>query len=64
MDKSEIAAPGERLGDIYFQVDESRILTGEVWVRVPVRPSHLPKKLYTLYEFLSEKQEEIVEAEN
>ena len=69
MNKSEIAAlvqkhlNGERLGDIYFQVDEPGILTGEGWVRVPVRPSHLPQRLSTFYGFLADMAEKIYEAE-
>lgn len=69
MSKSEIAAmvrkhiDGEKLGDIYFEVDEPGILTGEGWVRVPIRPSHLPRKLSTLYNFLMDKADEIYETE-
>ena len=69
MSKLELSAivrrhlEGKRLGDITFTVDESGIQTGDDWWRVPVRPSYLPRKLFTLYEFLAEVEQEIFEAE-
>ena len=69
MSKHEIAEmvrkhlAGQKLGDIYFEVDEARIQTGDNWWRVPVRPSRLPEKLYTIYEFLAEIEEEISTSE-
>ena len=54
---------GIHLGDIFFVVDSARIVTGDNWVRVPVRPSRLPAKLFQYYEILAELQEDIVAKE-
>jgi hypothetical protein len=70
MSKHDIAelvrrhSTGQQLGDIYFEVDVERIQTGDNWWRVPVRPSRLPCKLYTMYEFLAELEDEIASTEN
>ena len=49
----------EKMGDISFVVDTENVQNGSNWWRVPVRPSHLPEKLFTLYEFLADIEQQI-----
>lgn len=47
------------LGDIRFEVEDNHIQAGENWWRVPVRPTRLPVRLSSLYEFLADVEEEL-----
>ena len=52
---------GETLDDIYFVVDEPRVIVGDGWIRVPVRPSHEPKHLNRFYGLLADINGEIMD---
>ena len=52
---------GETLDDIYVVVDEPRIIIGDGWIRVPVRPSHEPKRLNRFYGLLADINGEILD---
>ena len=54
----------ERLGDIYFVVDEQSVRDVNGWLHVEVRPSRLPRRISHLYNLLADINAEIMEKEN
>lgn len=50
-------------GGVTFVVEAAHVETGDNWLRVPLRPSFWPERMYPLYEELGHLEEEIANTE-